>query len=263
MLHEGLSYRFSRAVARQPGKSVTHGLRAVDRGQPDIEVFRAEHRDYVRLLQAAGLEVTLLPPLEAYPDSVFVEDTALCLPQGSIILRPGAASRRGEAGVMETALGALGHDIHPLGPGGTVDGGDILVTDAGILVGLSARTDRAGFEALRALLSDWGYAATAVHTPANVLHLKSDCCVLDSETVLATSRLSAAPCFGAFRVLVVPPCEEAAANSVRINDKVLVPAGFPATAELLDRAGYEVEVVSISQAALLDGGLSCMSLRLQ
>jgi len=95
----------------------------------------------------------------------------------------------------------------------------------------------------------------------SVIHFKSDCSLLDSETILATSRLSAAECFAPFRVLTVPPGEEAAANSIRVNDKVLVPAGFPATAELISRAAYAVEVVKADQAALLDGGLSCMSLR--
>jgi dimethylargininase len=130
------------------------------------------------------------------------------------------------------------------------------------LVGLSERTDRRGFEWLKSELEALGYSVHAVRTPEGVLHFKSDCCVLDSDTVLATYRLSAAECFAPFRVLTVPRGEEAAANSVRINDTVLVPAGFPATAALLGKEGYAVETVAVSQASLLDGGLSCMSLRI-
>jgi dimethylargininase len=258
---DGVSYRFTHAIARRPGNSVVDGLRAVDRGQPDIDLFAAEHQGYVRALEHAGLQVEILPPLETFPDAVFIEDAALCLPQASVILRPGAPSRAGEAEATVAALSSLGHEIHHLGPGGSIDGGDILVTDAVILVGLSARTNRAGFDSLKDLLCGWGYAVQAVHTPDHVLHFKSDCCVLDSETVLATSRLSGAECFAPFRVLTVPPGEEAAANSIRVNETVLVPAGFPATAELIAQADYAVEVVPASQAALLDGGLSCMSLR--
>lgn len=261
VLREGFSYRFTDAVVRQPGLSVANGLRAVDRGQPDIKRFTAEHNAYVKVLERAGLKVEVLPPLEAFPDSVFVEDAALCLPGGTVILRPGAPSRAGEAEAIATALTGLGHEIHHLGPEGCVDGGDILVTDTAILVGLSARTDQAGFAALKNILDGWGYPVQAVRTPDHVLHFKSDCCLLDSESILATSRLSGAECFAPFRVLTVPSGEEAAANSIRINDKVLVPAGYPATAELISRAGYAVEVVRADQAALLDGGLSCMSLR--
>jgi dimethylargininase len=127
---------------------------------------------------------------------------------------------------------------------------------------LSERTDGYGCTWLKSILEGWGYRVQTVRTPAGVLHLKSDCCVLGSDTVLATRRLAAADCFGALRVLTVPPGEEAAANSLRVNDRVLVPAGFPATAEMITAAGYSVELVPVSQANLLDGGLSCMSLRL-
>jgi dimethylargininase len=261
MPSEGLSYQFTEAIARQPGQSVVRGLRATDRGTPDIERFQAEHKAYISALEQAGLKVTVLGASEAWPDSVFVEDAALCLPEGIVILRPGTPSRTGEGNLIATDLAGLGHKIHHNDSEGFIDGGDILVTDSAILAGLSKRTNQAGFDWLKSVLEAWGYTALAVHTPDNVLHFKSDCCVLDSNTILATSRLSGAKCFANFRVLTVPEGEEAAANSIRVNDTVLVPAGFPATAELLARENYAMEVVSVSQAALLDGGLSCMSLR--
>jgi len=258
----GFSYRFSAAIVRRPALSVARGIRAVDRGPPDSECFQEEHGDYVRALQRAGLPVSVLAALEDYPDSVFVEDAALCLPEGVVLLRPGAPSRIGEAAPLGTALRALGHAVTACDANGFIDGGDILATESGILVGLSERTDRSGFEWLEAVLSSWGYTVKAVRTPAGVLHFKSDCCVLDSDTILATYRLAEAECFASFRVLTVPRGEEAAANSLRVNDVVLVPMGFPATAELLARTGYAVETVAVSQASLLDGGLSCMSLRI-
>jgi dimethylargininase len=261
MPSEGLSYQFAQAVARQPSRSVVKGLRATDRGTPNIEQFQAEHKAYISALEQAGLKVTVLGAEEAFPDSVFIEDAALCLPQGTVVLRPGAPSRTGEGELLATDLAGLGHKIHHNDSEGFIDGGDILVTDSAILVGLSKRTNQAGFDWLKSVLADWGYTALAVHTPDDVLHFKSDCCVLDSNTILATSRLAGAECFAKFRVLTVPAGEEAAANSIRVNKTVLVPAGFPKTAVLLARENYSVEAVSVSQAALLDGGLSCMSLR--
>lgn len=258
---EGLATQFTDAIVRRPGQSVASGLRATDRGTPDLEKFQAEHEAYISALERAGLMVTVLNALEDYPDSVFVEDAALCLPQGTIMMRPGAPSRTGEAGPLATDLAGLGHKVHHNDSEGFIDGGDILVTDSAIMIGLSERTNRAGFEWLKSVLGAWGYPAHAVHTPDHVLHFKSDCCLLDSNTILATSRLSGAECFAPFRVLTVPPGEEAAANSIRVNDTVLVPAGFPATAQLLAAENYFVEAVPVSQAALLDGGLSCMSLR--
>jgi dimethylargininase len=259
--HEGISYRFSEALVRQPGRSVVNGLSSVHRVRPDVDLFRAEHQTYISVLEKAGLKVTVLPPLEAFPDSVFIEDTALCLPEGVVILRPGAPSRTDEARATAEDISSFKKEIQDIGRRGFVDGGDILLTDSMILVGLSHRTDRNGFDALKYILSDWGYTVRAVHTPENVLHFKSDCCILDSETILATSRLSGAECFAPFRVLTIPAGEEAAANSIRVNDRVLIPAGFPATAELIAHENYELEPVPVSQAALLDGGLSCLSLR--
>lgn len=258
----GFAYRFAAAIVRNPGRSVAGGIRAVDLGTPDFERFRLEHAKYVRALERAKLQVTVLSELEAYPDSVFIEDAALCLPEGVVELRPGAPSRTGEAGLLAGTLAGLGYDVIRCESDGYIDGGDILVTDTVILVGLSARTDLSGFEWLKSILESWGYTVQAVRTPDRVLHFKSDCSVLDSHTVLATERLSGAECFASFRVLTVPRGEEAAANSIRVNDTVLVPAGYPATAELLVREGYAIEPVPVSQPSLLDGGLSCMSLRL-
>lgn len=261
MIREGLSFRFTSAITRLPGHCVVHGLRDVDHGQPDPGEYLREHACYVESLENAGLSVTTLPALEAYPDSVFVEDTALCLPEGIIILRPGAPSRRGEADAMAADCAALGPATVRLDGNGTVDGGDILVTDREILVGASERTDPAGFDALNAVLEDWGYPARLVQTPRGVLHFKSDCSILGSETILASPRLSGDPCFSDYRVIETPPGDEAAANAIRVNDTVLVAAGYPRTAERLSAAGFKVEGVPVSQAALLDGGLSCQSLR--
>jgi len=257
----GLSYRFRNAIVRPPGLSVSQGLRAVDQGEPDLSVYQAEHASYVRALENAGLKVHPLKQLEAYPDSVFVEDTALCLPQGIIILRPGAPSRRGEADEMALDCKRLAYPLIRLQGPGNIDGGDILVTDREILVGASERTDQNGFDELASTVSNWGYTARLVQTPVEVLHFKSDCSVLGPDTILATGRLAAASCFEDYTVLMVPEGEEPAANSIRINDAVLVPDGHPKTVDLLSSAGFNVVQVPATQAALLDGGLSCQSLR--
>ena len=257
----GLSYRFTHAIVRVPGDSVLQGLRGIDRGPPSPEIFRREHRAYIAALEDAGLRVEPLPHLEAYPDSVFVEDAALCLREGAVVLRPGAATRVGEAAIMEPVLTSYFDDVRRIDDNASVDGGDILVTDSVVLVGLSQRTNRAGFESLRRHLSDWDYEVRCIDIPPAVLHLKSDCAVLDETTVLVSSSLADHESFARFRRLVVPEGEEAAANAIRVNDRVLLPDGFPRTAELLSTAGYDLRTLANTQASKLDGGLSCMSLR--
>ena len=95
----------------------------------------------------------------------------------------------------------------------------------------------------------------------SVLHFKTDCSLLDQETILATPRLAACGCFDGYRVILTAQGEDAGANSIRFNAVVLAPAGFPRTAEALARAGYDVREIPNSEAAKLDGGMSCLSLR--
>ncbi|MEX0760443.1 MAG: arginine deiminase family protein, partial [Tistlia sp.] len=187
-LRPGLSCRFTRAILRRPAATIARGLRAEDLGDPDLVRFERQHADYRAALEAAGLAVTLLPPLDDYPDSVFVEDAALCLPGLAVALRPGAPSRRGEAAALRPDLEAAFPDVLDLPEAARIDGGDILVTDREILVGLSARSDAAGAEALARVLAPYGYALRRTGTPPGVLHLKSDCATLGGETVLATPR---------------------------------------------------------------------------
>ena len=255
------SYRFTHAITRAPAPSVIRGLRAVDTGTPDLALMQRHHADYVAALRATGAEVIELPPLPDYPDALFVEDTALCLREGAVVMRPGAPSRAGEAAEMAPTLRDLYDEVVEIAGPGTIEGGDILTTEHEILVGRSARTDAAGIAELAGLVARWGYKLREVITPPGVLHFKTDCSLLDAETILSTTRLAASGCFEGYRVLHIPEGEEAAANTIRFNDVVLMPAGFPRTAEMLQGAGYDLREIGNSECAKLDGGMSCLSLR--
>lgn len=254
-------FHFNSALVRTPARSVVNGLRADDRGDPTYEGVKGEHGAYVAALRAAGVEVTVLPALEAYPDSIFVEDPALVFAQGAILLRPGAASRAGEVAEIAPVLRDRFDIVLELPPNGFADGGDVLVTPDSVMIGLSARTDRAGATALVACLAELGRKGEIVETPAGVLHFKTDCSLLDEESVLSTGRLARSGVFDGFRQVVVPEGEEAAANALRINDVVMVASDFPRTIEMLDQLGYQVVPIATSQIGRIDAGLSCMSLR--
>jgi dimethylargininase len=256
------SYSFTHAITRLPGASITGGLRAVDTGSPDLATLLTHHADYVAALRSTGAEVRVLEALDEFPDAVFVEDTALCLPEGAVVMRPGAPTRLGEAERMRPVLQEIYADVRVVMAPATIEGGDILVTETEILVGTSARTSEAGIAVLAGLVADWGYKVRTVNTPEGVLHFKTDCSLLDEETVLSTRRLAESGCFDGYRVIHVADGEEAAANTIRFNELVLMPAGFPATRDVLADAGYTVREIGNSEAAKLDGGMSCLSLRL-
>ena len=257
------SYRFTHAITRKPAASIIRGLRAVDTGAPDLALMRAHHADYVADLRITGAEVVELEALEAFPDSVFVEDTALCLPQGAVMMRPGAPTRFDEAAAMAPHLRALYGTVRTLSdPEGFIEGGDILVTEREVLVGISARTNAKGIAELAGIVAGWGYALRRVDTPPGVLHFKTDCSLLDEETILATPRLAASGCFKGYRVILTAEGEEASANAVRFNDLVLFAEGFAATRDALVNHGYALREIGNSESAKIDGGMSCLSLRL-
>jgi dimethylargininase len=248
------------ALVREPALTVVNGLRAVDRGDPTFEGVRREFDQYVAALQAAGVAVEVLPALADFPDSIFVEDTALVLPEAAILLRPGAPSRFGEVAAIAPVLGRRFDTLLELADG-FAEGGDVLMTPRQVFIGLSARTTPEGARALVTLLDGLGRRAAIVQTPADVLHFKTDCSLLDEETILSTKRLASSGVFDGYRVLLTPEGEEAAANSLRVNASVLVGDRFRKTADLLSREGYDVVPLPGSQIALLDAGFSCLSLR--
>lgn len=258
---QGLSWKFSNAIVRLPAASAVQGIRAVDTGNPDIAAFRAEHAAYVSALREAGVMVDELPALEAFPDSCFVEDPAFCVPEGAVLLKPGADSRMGEPAHIRAALEEHYDQVVDLPDSGFVDGGDILMLDDEILIGLSARTDRPGAEAFKTGLANWGYTVTIAETPEGVLHFKTACATLGEGAILATRPMIDSGIFGGRRLVEVPEGEDYAANVIRVNDVVLVPEGYPATEAAIRDAGFDVRIVPTHEARKLDGGLSCLSLR--
>ena len=254
-------FDFTKAIVRAPAPSVVHGLRSGSSPDPDFEKLCAEHRAYVSALRDAGLSVDELPPLDAFPDSVFVEDPAFVIPQGAILLRPGAPSRLGEREHMYEALRRHFGRVHELADGQYADGGDVLITPKTVFIGLSKRTSRAGGEALRSALKLLGRDARIVQTPPSILHFKTASSLLDDETVLATRAMADSGVFEGFRLVVAAQGEEAAANALRVNDTVFIGDRFPKTRELIRKHGLSVKTLAVTEIAKLDAGLSCMSLR--
>jgi dimethylargininase len=250
-------FDFDRAIVREPAESVVRGLRTGSEA-PRHEAVLAEHRAYVAALESAGVAVDVLPPLADFPDSVFVEDPAFVLGEGAILLRPGAPSRFAEPATLAAALHRHFAYVAAVEEG-FVDGGDILVLPGEILVGLSARTDRTGADRFCGLVSDLGRRARIVEPPAGLLHLKTGCALIDEETVIAVPDF--APLFSGCEVLPTPAGEWAAANLIRVNDRVLMGSAFPRTAALLAGRGLEPVLLDSAEIAKIDAGLSCMSLR--
>jgi dimethylargininase len=239
---------------------VTQGLRDGDHEGPAYADVVREHTAYAETLAALGLAVEILEPLEAFPDSIFVEDPALVFGEGAVLLNPGAPTRAGEAAEIAPVLERLFPQVLTLA-GGHVDGGDVLVAPDEVLIGLSARTDRAGAEALITALEMLGRKGRVVETPAGVLHFKTGCGLIDEETVAVVVELDDASIFGSLRRVVVPSDEAAGANLLRVRDTVLLGEAFPRLRELVEKHGVATRALPVSEIGKIDAGLSCMSLR--
>ncbi len=254
-------FDFDRAIVREPARSVVGGLRSDQDALPDYDEIVREHAAYIAALRGAGLTVDVLPPLEPYPDSMFVEDPALVFSAAAILLRPGAPSRRGETDEMRPALKRHFQRVFELGSMQFVDGGDVLVAPDSVVIGISARTSAAGAEALSGILASLGRAARIVPVPEGMLHLKSGIALLDEETLLANARMESTALFAGFRTILVPEDESAAANAIRINDTVFIGVCYKRTLDLLAKEDFHVVPLPVTEVAKLDAGLSCMSLR--
>ena len=68
---------FKQAIVRTPCREMVHGLTSANLGAPDYERALDQHAGYVEALRKCGLAVTVLDADPRFPDSTFVEDTAL------------------------------------------------------------------------------------------------------------------------------------------------------------------------------------------
>jgi dimethylargininase len=254
---------FTRAIVRPPCASFGNGLTAAELGKPDLDLARQQHAGYCAALEQCGLTLTRLPEDPAFPDSTFVEDTAIVTRNCAILTRPGASSRAGEVASIAAALPAFFAHIERIEAPGTVDGGDICQAGGHFFVGISERTNAEGARQLAALLQREGFSSDQVDIRGvpGILHLKSGISYLGDRRLVVIDALADHAAFGGYEVVRISQEEEYAANFLRINDRVIVSAGFPQFAASVRALGCDTIALDMSEFRKMDGALSCLSLR--
>ena len=154
-----------------------------------------EHATYLDTLRQY-LPVVCLPPLNDFPDSMFVEDTMVAIGKKAVITNPGHQSRRSECATIQTFVqDYLGmtttsmqehnrqHQSSTQTPA-YCDGGDVLSLGNKLFVGINGT--RTNYEAVPLL--EHGLEVEVIPIPftssVDALHLKSILTHVDEHTVL-------------------------------------------------------------------------------
>jgi dimethylargininase len=254
---------FNRAIVRTPGLNFATGLTSVQLGIPHFASVLGQHARYCQALAECGLALITREADLRHPDSTFVEDTAIVTPRGAILTRPGHSSRAGEVDAIRPALRSFFPALPEIEPPGTVDGGDICEAENHFFIGLSQRTNEEGARQLADFLAGLRYTSSIIDVRAmtTILHLKSGISYIGDNTLVVMDEMAANPQFRGYELIGVAAEESYAANCVRVNDRVLVAAGYPGlTSELFARS-FDPLVLEMSEFQKMDGGLSCLSLR--
>lgn len=254
---------FKNVIVRRPCKAMVEGITsAPELGKPDHALALQQHDDYIAALKQCGVEVTVLPADERYPDSCFVEDPAVITRKCAIITNPGAESRNGEKDEIIGAVKKFFNDdqIEYIKAPGTLEGGDVMMVGDHFYVGRSARTNEEGIRQFIAILEKHGLTGSEV-TLEEVLHLKTGVNYLENNNMLVSGEFVTKPEFEKYNRFEIPQEEAYAANCIWVNGTVIVPKGYPAVEKAVRDMGYEVILVDTSEYRKLDGGLSCLSLR--
>ena len=230
------------------------------RRQPvDVTRALAQHAGYVDALRSHGVRIVDAPPLDDHPDGVFVEDALVVLRDHAVLTRPGAPSRRGEVESMVAVVDALGLTPTRIVAPATLDGGDVLVTDRHVFVGLSTRTTAAALDQLAPVVAA-AIGLEVVGVPVTrCLHLKSVVTALpDGSLVAVRDQLDLAPF--ADRGYTVHVVDEPAGGDVLcLGATVVLPADAPRTAALLTALGFAVCPLDLGELQKIEAGATCMS----
>lgn len=233
-------------------------LTHIERTPIDLPRAREQHFGYTQALHSLGCHVVELPPEPDLPDSVFVEDAAIILPETAVITLPGAPSRRPETESIAEVL--LPHrSLIYLREPATLDGGDVLVLDKHIYVGFSTRSNLSAVEQLQQQLSKFGYFVSGVELHG-CLHLKSAVTRIDRSTLLINPAW-VDPCqFEDYRLLEADSGEPYAANILMIGGRGIYADNFPRTEAKLKRHSVDLMTVDVSELAKAEGAVTCCSL---
>lgn len=251
----------TKAIVKLPSATFASGQTTVELGEPDFDKTLKQHQAYCEALESCGLELIRLPADDEYPDSTFVEDTALLTSCGAVLTRPGASSRLAEVESIAPVVREYFQNVYSIEAPGTLDAGDVCEAGEHFFIGISRRTNEHGAKQLAHLLNSFGYTTSLIDIRglSNILHLKSGLAYLSDQRLVVIDALSNEKEFSSYDLIRLDSTEEYAANCLSLNGKILIASGFPMLKRELE--GHSIISLDMSEFQKMDGGLSCLSLR--
>ena len=247
------------AITRQVSPTINQCELSFHARQPiDVAKAIAQHEAYEQCLAELGVHIVSLPAEPDLPDAVFVEDPAVVVEEVAVISVMGAPSRRPEAKSLADALSRY-RPIRFLTEPATLDGGDVMRIGRTVFVGSSKRTNSEGIAQLGDILRPYDYQVKSVAV-TGCLHLKSACSYVGNNTILINRVWIEAQPLLNFELIDVPEEEPAAANALLVKDVVVLPQSFPQTRALLERRGFRVRPIDVSELQKAEAGVTCTSL---
>ncbi len=251
---------FDVAFVRPPADSYVHCVSSnPERNRIDVNLAKQQHRDYLSVLRECGVRVIELDTIEAFPDSVFMQDPALLGLRHAVVGRFGEPRRRGEEAELVADLAEFDDEVGELcvvASPGSFEGGDVLVSDHGIFVGESTRTNSSGISQLTAFLPE--LKVTSVKT--SMMHLLCGCSYLTNGDILIAPEFVNPSSFPGLQAITIPEEEAYACDALYAGERqVIIPSGFPVAVAKLKEAGYKPIELEMSEFYKGDGGVTCLS----
>ena len=135
-----------------------------------------------------------------------------------------------------------------------------MLTENIFYVGITGRTNLEGAEQFAKAVSNAGFDCRFVKLN-EFLHLKTGVSYVGDNRILVTGELVENSLFKDFEKIIIPENESYSANSIRVNEYILIPEGFKTVKNKLEKFGYKTISVNTSEFRKIDGGLSCLSVR--
>lgn len=234
----------------------------------DVEKMLHEHELVVKAYHDAGVETEFLEPDANRPNSVFARDFGGCVREGYILGRFREPLRFQEHTDYERRMKELGVPVIVEVREGLFEGGDFMFLDEHtIALGMFARTDKKGFEEIKAGLAPYGYEVLPVPGPEAYLHLDMCFNLVDDHIAVAypgalTENFKKE--LAKREIEIVPVPEEAifahGCNLQAIGDhRVLSLARNTRVNEELRKRGMTVIELPVTEILKAGGGPHCMT----